>query len=151
MPRSRQGGPRAGTPGGAYVNRTDLNTNRTLPVKAAPGQVYGQAAAQEQAQQAVPMGAPGATAPPGGGGPAAPPPQPAIPPGGFGDIHRPTERPLEPVTAGAALGPGPGTEALGAPVASAMSNVSSLLQQAAAATGSNVLTTMAARASAVGQ
>jgi hypothetical protein len=32
-----------------------------------------------------------------------------------------------------------------------MSNVSSLLQQAAAATGSNVLTTMAARASAVGQ
>jgi hypothetical protein len=150
VPRSRQGGPRAGTPGGAYVNRTDLNTNRTLPVKAAPGQVYGQAAAQEQAQKAVPMGPPGAGAPQAGPQ-QAPQGMPPVPPGGFGDIHRPTERPLEPVTAGAALGPGPGTEALGAPVASAMSNVSSLLQQAAAATGSNVLTTMAARASAVGQ
>lgn len=146
MPRSRQGGPRAGTPGQSYTNRTDLNVNRTLPVKAAPGQVYGQAAAQEQAQKAVPMGAPGASAP----SPAPHMPQMGgIAPGAFGDIHRPTERPLEPVTAGAALGPGPGPEALGpGPVGD---SVSSLLQQAGQRIGSNVLMQMSQRAQAAGQ
>lgn len=153
MPRSRQGGPRAGTPGTAYPNRTDLAQNKTLPVKAAPGQVYGQAAAQEQAQKAVPMGPPGASsAPPGApqGPPMAALQSSPIPPGAFGDIHRPTERPLEPVTAGAALGPGPGPEALG-PGVQPNGNVSSLLQQAATSTGSNLLLQMAQRAQAVGQ
>lgn len=148
MPRSR-GGARAGTPGTAYSNRTDLNANKTLPVKAAPGQVYGQAAAQEQMQKAVPMGPPGAgSAPPGA--PQGPMQGNPIPPGAFGDIHRPTERPMEPVTAGAALGPGPGPEALGPGVAP-HGNVSSLIQQAATATGSNLLMQMAQRAQAVGQ
>lgn len=148
MPRSR-GGPRAGTPGQSYSNRTDLNTNRTLPVKAAPGQVYGQAAAQEAAQRAVPMGPPGAASGPQGAPQGLQGASP-IPPGAFGDIHRPTERPMEPVTAGAALGPGPGPEALG-PGANPGNNVSDLLQKAAGATGSNLLMQMAQNARSVGQ
>ena len=88
MPR---GGARQGRPGVAYGHRTDLNKNR-LPVQSAPGQPYGARVAQERAQQAVPMAAP-----------PAPPPMP---------LDAPTARPGEPVTAGAALGPGPGVEAI---------------------------------------
>lgn len=52
MPR---GGRRAGAPGKSYGNRSDLNVVRQLPVTSAPGQEYGQATAQRDAQRQVPM------------------------------------------------------------------------------------------------
>lgn len=107
MPRSGRGGKRAGAPGAAYANRSDLNTNRTLPVQAPTGLPYGEAGQLKQAQQAVPMApspqtpGPGAVAGgPGAGGP--PPPQP----GAAGPFNRPTETQLPP-TAGLPFGPGP--------------------------------------------
>lgn len=84
-----------------YPNRSDLrNPTKKLAAKAAPGQTYGEAGKQIAAQQQVPM---------------APQPQPAVAqpqpverprPGQFGPLDRPTERPNEPVTAGAPFGPG---------------------------------------------
>lgn len=150
MPRTRQpGGTRVGAPGASYPQRTDLNQNRTLPVRVAQGQTYGKAQAQMEAQRAVPMQPPPTAQPSGGGNPMAALGGSPIPPGAFGDIHRPTERPMEPVTHGAALGPGAGPEALGPGMAP--NNVSSMLQQAAQKTGSNVLAQMAQRAAASGQ
>jgi hypothetical protein len=61
---------------------------------AATGQQYGQAGQQLAAQQAMPIAAQPV--------PAAP----AIPPGAHGPLTRPTERPGEPVSAGAPWGPG---------------------------------------------
>lgn len=99
MPR---GGPRNGRPGTPYPNRIDLGVAK-LPAVAAPGQVYGVGKQQVAAQQAVPMGAqPTPQAPPQQ--PAGPPP---VQPGQFGPLDRPTERPNEPVTAGAPIGAGP--------------------------------------------
>lgn len=155
MPRTpRPGGPRAGQPGQAYANRTDLNTERSLPVRAVPGQTYGQVQAQTEAQRAVPMapspqpsGLPAPAAPGGPSMPALPP----TPPGAAGPLTRPTERPLEPVTAGIASGPGPGPEALPPPPAAATAKVSALLAAAAASTGSPTLSNLAARAQASGQ
>jgi hypothetical protein len=86
------GGPRAGTPGRAYPNRTDMNANR-LPITTFHGQPYGVAQAQEQAQRVVPMGRP------------APSPLPPM--------TGPTARPAEPVTTGLPTGPGAGPEVLG--------------------------------------
>ena len=77
----------------AYGQRTDLN----MAPSAVPGQTYGEAGAQMAAQRAVPMGAPAA--------PAAPS-APTSTPGQYGPLDRPTERPNEPVTAGAPFGPG---------------------------------------------
>lgn len=91
--RRGRGGRRTGTPGVAYTNRTDLNTNRQ-PVTATPSKEYGQRAAQEQAQRMIPL------------------PQMAPPPA----LNAPTARPQEPITAGVPIGPGPGAEALSAPV-----------------------------------
>lgn len=104
MPR---GGARRGTPGTTYANRTDLNTS--LPKTAAPGQTYGSGAAQMRAQTAMPMGA---QPPPAPAGPPAPPGQPPVQPGQFGPLDRPTDRPGEPLTAGAPIGPGPNSPAL---------------------------------------
>lgn len=73
--------------------------------KAATGQPYGEAGKQLAAQQAIPL--PDNTALP------APRPAPAMPmvaPGALGAFSRPTERPAEPVTAGAPVGAGPGPE-----------------------------------------
>lgn len=85
-----------------YANRTDLqNPTKKMAVTAAPGQTYGEAGAQRAAQQAVPMGTPQA---------------PVVAPGSLGPLDRPTERPLEPVTAGNPLGAGPGAEALVTPL-----------------------------------
>ena len=75
----------------AYGQRTDLNK---MPATAVPGQTYGEAGAQMAAQRAVPMGAPAA------------PKAPTVTPGQYGPLDRPTERPNEPVTAGAPFGPG---------------------------------------------
>lgn len=77
-----RGGERQGRPGQAYSNRTDLNQ----PVRTGPSQEYGERAALERQQQAMPL-----------------PQRRSVPP-----INRPTERPNEPVTAGLPVGPGPG-------------------------------------------
>ena len=108
-----RGGRRQGTPGKAYGQRTDLNMNRQA-VATGPSQGYGQRAAQERAQQAVPLAAapPTPTGAPAGGPGAGAPPAAFPPAGSFGPLDRPTDRPDEPVTAGAPIGPGPGPEAL---------------------------------------
>lgn len=101
MPRTGRGGPRVGQPGKAYPNRSDL---RAQPVRTAPGQVYGQAAAQAEAQKALPLSQ---LAPPPSPNPA-PAPSPVLAP----PLTDPTQRPAEPVTAGLPVGPGPGPEVL---------------------------------------
>ena len=105
MPRKGRGGSREGAAQTAYANRTDLNQRGPEPITTAPGQAYGEAAAQREAQPAVPMA--GIQTP-------APQPQmtqtPAAPnpePGTLSYLH-PTERPDEPVTSGIPIGAGPG-------------------------------------------
>jgi hypothetical protein len=77
-----------------YPNRSDLRGGK-MPKMAATGQTYGEAGKQMASQSAVPM--------------AAPPTEniPQVQPGQMGNLLRPTERPTEPVTAGASFGPGP--------------------------------------------
>jgi hypothetical protein len=84
----------------AKGNRKDMNSPAAKIAKsAAKGQTYGEAKQQMDAQAAVPMGA----SPTGT-------PQTAVPqgplPGRLGAFNRPTEAPLEPLTAGASFGPG---------------------------------------------
>lgn len=161
MPRARQGGMRAGTPGTAYPNRTDLAAQPNLPVRVATNQTYGKGQSQLEAQRQVPMGPPKlALAPspaPGGPTPVSPqqPPGAApmapIAPGAFGDMHRPTERPTEPVTAGAPLGPGPGPEAIpSGPANPSNTNLSTMLSQVANQTGSQAIQALAQHAAAAG-
>ena len=76
-----------------YPNRTDLQNAATRQANFT-GQTYGQATAQRQAQQAMPTG-PAPTD-------AVPRPRP-----GAQALTRPTERPSEPITAGANFGAGP--------------------------------------------
>jgi hypothetical protein len=149
MPRTPRGGTRAGTPGTAYTNRTDLNQERSLPVRAVPGQTYGDRQAQIEAQRAVPM-AP-APAPPSGPPQAPQPPQASpIPPGAFGDLHRPTERPFEPVTTGIASGPGAGPEVLPNAQGLTGNNLSATLAQIAQQSGSQAIRALAMHAQAAG-
>ena len=80
-------------------------TNR-VAIQAATGQTYGEAGKQIAAQRAVPMGAPPTEAP-----------QVQRPvPGTLGSLTRPTERPMEPITAGANFGAGPNAIAAGIPL-----------------------------------
>ena len=80
-------------------------TNR-MAIQAATGQTYGEAGKQIAAQRAVPMGAPPTEAP-----------QVQRPvPGTLGSLTRPTERPMEPITAGANFGAGPNAIAAGIPI-----------------------------------
>ena len=84
----------------AYAQRTDLNSSAMTPQ-------YGGIKALADAQKAVPMGA----------SPAAAAPQIQRPvPGAAGPLTRPTERPLEPITAGANFGPGPNAMQAGIPI-----------------------------------
>jgi hypothetical protein len=156
MARRPRGGVRAGTPGAAYPNRTDLNTQHSLPVRTVPGQTYGAQVQQQNAQRLVPMRPPQSLGMPAGGaapGMAATAPSPAggqfqnpvqpLPPSPPGGLFRPSERPHEPVTAGAALGAGPGPEVL--PQAGALTGgaMTSLLQRAAVSSGSSALRSLA--------
>ena len=76
-------------------------TNR-VAIQAATGQTYGEAGKQIAAQRAVPMG--------------APPTEVQRPvPGTLGSLTRPTERPMEPITAGANFGAGPSAVGAGIP------------------------------------
>lgn len=91
MPRKRtgRGGPRQGVTGQSYTNRTDLQfapDRRPAPIP--------QPAAPPQQTAA----------------PTALPSMPAVP-----ALNAPTARPNEPITAGLAMGPGPGPEALTTP------------------------------------
>ena len=113
MPR---GGKRFGTPGQAYANRTDLSAAEAI--KTVPGQAYGAAQQQREAQQTIPIkGTQVAPAGPAAGAaasspaaPAAPPPNPTVPGTlGFAD---PSARPGEPVQHGLPMGPGAGPEVL---------------------------------------
>lgn len=81
-----------------YPNRTDLqNKAQKIARSAAKGQTYGEAGQQLAAQKAVPMAKPPTE---------NPQPQQFTMPGTLGAFGRPTERPMEPVTAGAPFGPG---------------------------------------------
>lgn len=163
MPRTRQGGPRGGTPGQSYPNRTDIGAQPNLPARVATGQTYGKAASQLEAQKVVPMAPPRLVLPPAaspalaGGVPSGLPgesvaPPAPIAPGAAGDLHRPTERPTEPVTAGGALGAGPGPEAIPqGPTSPQNTNLSRMLAQIAQSSGSAAVTQLAQRASAAGQ
>lgn len=90
---------------GALSKRTDGGPGQ--PVRAPSGGAYGDRQNLEQLQQAAPL-----SASPGGdvGAPA-----PADVTEGLIGLGEPTQLPDEPVTAGAALGEGPGLEALGLP------------------------------------
>lgn len=84
-----------------YSNRSDLrNPAEKMAKTAVPGQAYGEAGAQLASQSVVPMAGAAPSAAP------APAPSPVMP-GSLGSLTRPTERPDEPVTAGASFGPGP--------------------------------------------
>jgi hypothetical protein len=90
---------------GALSRRTDGGPGQ--PVRAITGGPYGSSQAFQAMEQAAPMAGQAPTPSPG----KTPPPQgaamPVIP---FG---APTQNPDEPVTAGAAMGPGVGPDALG--------------------------------------
>ena len=83
----------------AYANRTDLNSSAMTPQ-------YGGVKALADAQKAVPMGA----------SPVAAPQIQRPVPGAAGSLTRPTERPNEPITAGANFGPGPNAVQAGIPI-----------------------------------
>jgi len=85
----------------AYANRTDLNASQGT---------YGDIKKAKDAQRAVPMGKA-----PTDMGKSAPAPQYSIP-GTLGAFNRPTERPNEPITAGANFGAGPNAMAAGIPI-----------------------------------
>jgi hypothetical protein len=91
-----------------YSNRTDLqNPAAKMAATAAKGQAYGEAGKQMAAQQTVPMGA----------SPASMMPQ-GVAPGSMGSLDRMTERPAEPITAGADFGLGPNMAQAGIPIVS---------------------------------
>lgn len=97
--RVNSGGSRQGTPGGQYGNRSDL---RAAPVTTAKGQGYGKAAAQQAAQQAVPMAGQPQNMAQGGPGPMNIP----IPPDATPTFGTPSNRPDEPLESGLPFGPG---------------------------------------------
>lgn len=84
----------------AYAQRTDLNSSAMTPQ-------YGGAKALADAQRAVPMAQSQAG--------AAPQVQRPVP-GEGGSLTRSTDRPEEPITAGAPFGAGPGPTAAGIPI-----------------------------------
>ena len=89
-------------------------TNR-VAIQAATGQTYGEAGKQMAAQRAVPMGAPPTETPA-----QAQARRPM--PGSLGDLTRPTDRPNEPITAGADFGAGPSSLQAGIMPAPSASN-----------------------------
>jgi hypothetical protein len=96
-----------------------------VAIQAATGQTYGEAGKQIAAQQAVPMGG----APTDVAQTATPRPVP----GTLGALTRATERPSEPITAGAPFGAGPSPFAAGIPMptsanASAMAEIRAIAQ-----------------------
>lgn len=112
---------------GSLSKRTDGKQ----PIRVPTGGAYGSGVALQGIEQGAAMAqTPGVSPAPRQRAPSA-----ARTPVPFG---APTQRPDEPVTAGAALGPGPGPEALGlqSPNAAAYQSSLSVLQAAAASGGS---------------
>jgi hypothetical protein len=83
---------------GALSARTDGGASK--PILSAPSAAYGERADREAQAAAAPI-----TGSNGGGAPGGA--RPMAPPGGMFD---PTQRPGEPITAGAAIGPGAGPQ-----------------------------------------
>jgi hypothetical protein len=125
---------------GKFSKRTDGGAAQVL--SAAPDQPYGAVKQQLDSQRIAPMGAATPLPPvpqPGQGGPAQAPQMPQYNGAPFG---APTQRPDEPVTAGADAGPGPGSDVLNAPQAAPQQGtgaMTNLLQKLSAADGSGVL------------
>lgn len=144
--RQNSGGTRQGTPGAAYNNRRDLRTQKPT---ASPGQEYGKATEQIAAQQAVPLaGVAPAAAPQPAPGPLAAADQMQMPQ--FGAFDRPTERPDEPLTTGAPVGPGAGPEVIPG-LGPAPAGMAGLLRTIAGAVGSSDLEELAQRAESLGR
>lgn len=94
----------------AKPQRTDLNApKKQLAIQTPPSNQYGQAAKLRRAQEAVPMGASPVE--------VEAMQKPRIMPGDLTPLNAPSARPLEPVTAGANVGPGPSAFAAGIPSA----------------------------------
>ena len=96
-----------------------------VAIQAATGQTYGEAGKQMAAQRAVPMG--------GAPTDVAPTATPRPVPGTLGSLTRPTERPMEPITAGAPFGAGPSPIGAGIPMptsadASAIAEIRAIAQ-----------------------
>lgn len=87
---------------GVYSRRTDGQPRMQLPDAR-----YGEQAQFQQDQAGARMGSPGPAATTPAAGPAG------VDPSGLTPLDAPTGRPDEPVTAGAAAGPGVGPEAIG--------------------------------------
>lgn len=91
-----------------YPNRSDLRGGK-VPKMAATGQTYGEAGKQMASQSVVPMASAPTDAMPSS-------PATTVQPGSMGDFLRPTERPDEPITAGADFGPGVNMQQAGIPI-----------------------------------
>lgn len=134
--RPNAGGKRQGTPGHVYANRSDL-TNDYGPVTGLQTPAIG--SLPPNPMPATPPPAP-AGAPVSQDGTGAVPlaPGPAVTPDQVTPMDAPTNRPGEPVTAGMALGPGPGPEALAFPPAAIQwQNTRDSVGQMAAAPGAS--------------
>jgi hypothetical protein len=109
-----------------YSNRTDMqNKAQKIARSAARGQTYGEAGQQMASQAMVPMASGDITTPQV---PAGQPQEPRPMPGMRGDLYRPTEAPLEPVTAGITQGPGIGPFEAGVPSPFSQNETTVLLQ-----------------------
>lgn len=84
-------------------------TDGGQPTRTLSEPAYGEQQAFQNAQQAAPMASAASQPNAGQGGPVSPADLSSVVPFGEG-----TQRPQEPVTSGAATGPGPGMDALGA-------------------------------------
>ena len=95
MPRGRPKG---------YVNRTDLQAGKPLPVSAPTGMPYGDNKALRDSQKAVPMAGTKSPTPPKMAAPAPLPAAPQTPPTAMPTVPltAPTQRPMESVTTGLA-------------------------------------------------
>lgn len=123
---------------GQHAKRTDGRPGDAQSMSAAPDQPYGDATQQMNDQRIAPMG----------GAPQMPPPPnvpasdaagPQLPQYSGGPLDAPSGRPHEPVTAGAALGPGPGPSVLPNVAAQPTGAMTQMLQQLSATDATGVL------------
>lgn len=130
---------------GALSKRTDTGPKQSI--SAAPGQGYGEAKTQMDAQHTAPMAA------------AEPLPAPALDMQGGGGgglaaalgLGAPSTRPSEPITAGVNIGAGPGASIMPAPnPAKGNGQLTALLQRLSATDSTGILAQLAQRAEATG-
>lgn len=92
---------------GALSQRTDGGPGSQQAARYISGLPYGEGQQMMDIQQSAPMAASGAPSASGSVASAAPAPTPVVP------LNAPTQRPNEPVTHGADVGPGPDMSSLG--------------------------------------